>query len=484
MTDNSSNHIRKLAPLAPLGLTGSIILRNNKTILILIHLLLPLIVVLYLNVLSINPSIASPYILSLSPVKLISIGPLKDWNNLLPLTGNTREQSWQLGECQGLLLTALQTANTKALNTAISYTESTITNITSINRSKPLVIVTTSNINERASSLLRLIQTVKDNTIKDENGKGLMKYMYRMFNLINVIWLISIIGITISIGPFCVSMFTSIVVMVGNIVLKIWRNILSHVWRPLLYILVMLTYGTLCDKDISHNIKVYTSLSVTVIFYITVVYTLKQLVDVKALQSNDDHTSLILLGFLLFLPQAILTGSYLFGFGTVVWLYLFLGFGMMSIWGGYAIGFVGDDQLIRCSISSVYLLSIHISCIVSGVGHDYLAPFNSGLQCLGGTSLYIALLIKSSCYYSDRRKFVIMYLLALLSGIIIGNLVPLLALRNTAYVFIYLFILDSVSFYCSRQNVSAAVLVTSVLLYIGCLLLNKYPEVIVSIYSG
>jgi hypothetical protein len=246
----------------------------------------------------------------------------------------------------------------------------------------------------------------------------------------------------------------------------------------------MLTYGTLCDNDISRDVKVYTSLSVTVVFYITVVYTLKQLVDVKALQSSDDYTSLILLGFLLFLPQAILTGSYLFGFGTIVWLYLFLGFGMMSVWGGYAIGFVGDDQLIRCSISSVYLLSIQVSCIVGGIGHEYLAPFNSGLQCLGGTSLYIALLIKSSCYYSHGRKFVIIYFIALLSGIIIGNLVPLLALRNTAYVFFYLFILDSVSFYCSRQNVSEGILVTSVLLFIGCLLLNKYPEVIISIYSG
>ena len=468
-----------------IGLAGSSTIKN-KNLLVFVHLLLPLIVVLYVNCIAIRPSIVSPSLLAASPIKLVIGGTLVDWNKLLPLSGTTRQQAWLLGECEGKLLVGLDTSNSKAIDSAISYTESAINNITITNKSKPIdtmAYMSSKVPKERAQSLLSVILKAKETTLAHDHGKSIMSYMSKMFSFINIIWLISIIGIVVSIGPFCAVYLSILVQYIGIIAITIWYGLIVHIWRPLFYVLVLLMFTSTCDNDVSTDVKVYTSLSAALLYCMTILFTCNQLVEVEALKAIDD-IALLLFPFFIFLPLTIITSSSLLGFMTVVILYLLLGFGMMSVYGGYVIGFTSEDQLIKCAISSAYLLLLQTSCQVSGFGATQLLPFKAGLQCLGGTSLYIALLIKSSCYMPDSNHYLGLYIIALLLGIVIGNIVPLLALRNTSYVFVYLFMLDRASFYSSRAHASAAVLITSILLYIGCMLLNQYPEVVVSLYCS
>lgn len=74
------------------GLTGFQSIKN-KTILIVIHLFLPLTVLLTLFYLSIFPSTQLQF---LSPLNYGN-GFIKNWKSTIPLVGHNRNQSWSLG---------------------------------------------------------------------------------------------------------------------------------------------------------------------------------------------------------------------------------------------------------------------------------------------------------------------------------------------------------------------------------------------------
>ena len=152
------------------GLTGYQRFKNNITILKVIHLFLPLIVLLYTNYMVFYPSTQLQY---LSPLKYGN-GMIKNWKTILPLVGQNRNQSWSLGECEGKLIVALEVSNNKAIDSAITFTENTISTITLINKNKPLTttnIITSNNNNnnqkDKANYLLQQIKIIKEDTMKD-----------------------------------------------------------------------------------------------------------------------------------------------------------------------------------------------------------------------------------------------------------------------------------------------------------------------------
>jgi len=467
------------------GLTGYQRFKNNITILKVIHLFLPLIVLLYTNYMVFYPSTQLQY---LSPLKYGN-SMIKNWKTILPLVGQNRNQSWSLGECEGKLIVALEVSNNKAIDSAITFTENTISTITLINKNKPLTtsIITSNNNNQKdkANYLLQQIKKIKEDTMKEENKKGLSSYMTNMFTFINFIWLISIIGILVSVGPFLTFIFYDIIVKFYRIAMKLWYSVVSHLWRPILYIFVLGIFSSACDDEFSLDIRVYTSFLAAGLLNLAVLFTLFQIV--KVVQRKQDEIVLIdfisIFGFLIFLPLSLITGSKLLGFITVIFLYTYLGFGVHSMWGGYSIGYRDENDLDRSCRASVILLLIDMLSIATGIGLKYIEPFNSGLQSLGATAMYIALLIKYSKfnYYSSPTS-ILNFKLSLLLGAVIGNIVPMIGLRNCSYVFMYLCALDYIAFYGNQKDGIVAFFCCSLFLCIGCYILHLNPSVFASLY--
>lgn len=462
------------------GLTGYQRFKNNITILKVIHLFLPLIVLLYTNYMVFYPSTQLQY---LSPLKYGN-GMTKNWKTILPLVGQNRNQSWSLGECEGKLIVALEISNNKAIDSAITFTENTISTITLINKNKPLTtsIITSNNNNQKdkANYLLQQIKKIKEDTMKDENKKGLLSYTTNMFTFINFIWLISIIGILVSVGPFLTFIFYDIIVKFYRIAMKLWYNVISHLWRPILYFFVLGIFSNACDDEFSLDIRVYTSLLAAGLLYLAVLFTLIQINQIKF---HFDFDFISIFGFLIFLPLSLITGSKLLGFITVIYLYAYLGFGVHSMWIGYSIGYRDENDVDRSCRASVILLLIDMLSIATGIGSKYIEPFNSGLQSLGATAMYIALLIKYSKfnYYSSSTS-ILNFDLSLLLGAVIGNIVPMIGLRNCSYVFMYLRALDYITFYGNQKDRIVAFFCCSLFLCIGCYILHLNPSVFASLY--
>lgn len=313
--------------------------------------------------------------------------------------------------------------------------------------------------------------------------------MTKYFTLVKFIWLVSIIGILYSIGPFLKFFFYEFIVKIIRIARMIWHRVLCHFWRPILYIQVIGIVSSICDVELSHDLRVYTTLLAAGLFDLAVFYTIFQLNKINALDlgayCNKDEILFhyfILIGFLTFLPLAIITGSQLLGFITAMCLYSFLGFGVWSIYGGYLIGFHSEDQLLRCAGASTILLLLDMVSISTGIGSSIIKPFQSGLQSLGATAMYIALLIKSSKFNHESERISMLYIVSLFLGVVLGNVIPMIGLRNCAYVFIYLYFLDTITFYGNRLHFFVAMFLASLFLCIGCYVIHLNPSLLASLY--
>lgn len=107
------------------------------------------------------------------------------------------------------------------------------------------------------------------------------------------------------------------------------------------------------------------------------------------------------------------------------------------------------------------------------------------MQVFGASAFYLAFLIKSSSLaHGFDGPAASLMAIALVAGIVVGALVGLVSLRNTAFVFSYLFALDVIMWLSGKQSVWLGIFVASIMLTVAAYALHSRPHVLVALYSA
>ena len=469
------------------GLTAATFLRSGNSLAVL-HLGPTLLLVALAWALVLLPPQESTRQIAarLSPLSL-GVVP-KTWTRILPPVAKTRASAWDLANSHGTLETLLaQNAGAERLRAALAVAgerlESCLGGGGGGGGGGGVALPSAADKPKaRAKAVVQLLERIRVDTVDDERERGMANWLRRAFSLVNLVWLGSIVGIVISVGPFLATTVQSLT----DLLRLFWQRAASHAWRPLLYAAVAGAFATASLPDASHDVRVYTALLAASLLYAAFLFTLSQLAHCGALAETDSgSTATQALGWLLFTPLAILTRSELLAFLSSAWLFSVLGFGTWSVYGGYAIGFKSRDSLERCGAASAVIVIVDVALAVPASGSNpVLQLFSSGMQCFGATAGLIALLIKSSRWDSDRSFGPAPLISAIALGVTLGTILPqLLCLRNTCLVFAYLALLDFASFSATKWSGWAGLLVTSVALYVGALALHARPELLQALYS-
>lgn len=458
------------------GLTFAVEVRGGT--LALLHLAMPLAVILLTWLLLIQPN--ADWVHPMAKLSPLRFGTFKSWTRVTPLCAISRESAWELGDAQGGLSALLKSRSGDGpLKDALGNAEAVIAKISDKAKSQRPVLSKDGNVKSRAEAMVAILAQARSDTLANEGNAGVGNFLRKCFSLINIISFVSIAGILISVGPF----LSSIIASLAEVALLCWQNCISHLWRPVLYVFIAGSFAFCSDPDpaTSLDVRVYTALLCAGLLMASIVFTLVQLVACGALKDSRDSTFVLLLGFALFLPLALMMqSSSLLGFITTGWLFAALGFGMWSMWGGYAIGFSSMDEMDRCALASLAILLLNIGFTVCKI--ESASSFSSGMQVFGATAGYLALLCKSSGWTSGDSRRLLLYG-AIAIGVVVGSAVPLLALRNTALVYSYLCFLDLLA-YSSRDNFWAGIFLCSLFMYLGALALHRWPMLLVSLYGS
>lgn len=535
-TISYAEKLRRAHTASRMGVTFAPLLVKYPSILFGIHLILPLCILVLTNFQIFFPHVTEQFFPSLHSLpKPLENSTIQHWTKFQGVYARNRIEAWELGEIEGQLKSLLAyysvhneiiTTNygtdvdtehapgeeewSKYQRTLINRTYTLLGSIQATDYSNNVTVssftvlpsfssnsrttMTTDNSRQRSKELNYLLQqltSVKDTTFQLQNEEGQASYLGRVFSLVNGLWLIGILGILISIGPL-VSTFLSILT---TIFLYLWYYLLSHLWRPIIYLYGLLWFLHSQNADISIDIRIYVNIFFILAVWSGYVYTLYQLAEIFDIQSENPFVSL-LYGCLLVFPIAHATGSHLLGFLTIGILFQTLGFGMAAFGRGYAIGFLSEKSL-RLNTIVAAMLFVSYTVLRVGIMRNYwsgktvlplLAPFLTGIQVLGCTVMFLGLLILSSPWYDNLwYRSLILNVISLLGTIVIGNLVPgMIATANTAYVFLYLVGLDLLSYtgYRAGNSLWLGIFFLSVGIFWGALKAHQSPELLLGLYGS
>ena len=332
-----------------------------------------------------------------------------------------------------------------------------------------------------------------------EHGRGLMTRFFGFFTFVNIIWLIAILGISISIGPSIIVLLRPI----KHLFLKFSRWIYYEMVLPVAKFLhekgiletaAWLFIFSLCldsMRIVSNEVGFYVyltsfALAAPCISYSTFLFGLWFIGKCKKTTiSNLINTFVVLIA----IPSAILFQSSILGFAAVFSIYSIIGFSVICRGLCYCIGFHSKEALVRVACASTILLTLFTIITIYYGELFYITPFKTAIGVAGGLTLYLALLIFSSIQYYSARNYPyyirqIPMIVALTLGLLIGNMVLVnTGLANTATVFLVLFFIEKGAdiHYHNEWNGWLLILFISVSTYYLALWFHHNPSIILSI---
>jgi hypothetical protein len=333
--------------------------------------------------------------------------------------------------------------------------------------------------------------------------------VYGLFSTVNIIWLVSIIGICVSIGP---SVYYTLKPL-RAFFYRCWRSLLDNVLEPLVrkcHQLRIFELGAwvmswwVCvdayrfyGKDAGRYIGITgTCFSVLACIYTMITHggkiTQRLKLTSEAARSEWFARYLTWYATLSCLPLCLIFESDFLSFVAVGCIFWKLGFGGMAGRFCYVIGFSNDDALMRCAYASTGLLLSLLALRVFGSPLVVkLSPLHSPISIFGSLVLYVALLIVSSKYYfrKDKPVYLVrqgMMCTALLAGHTIGSAYGFGGLVNSTSVFMVLYFWTKSIEISNELKLSGwlVVLFTSLLLWRSSLYLHTHPSMIVSMFTG
>jgi hypothetical protein len=402
------------------------------------------------------------------------------WTRVLPVHAKNRTQAWQLGAVEGRLATLLNGDAKGAPGALAAATTDALVLLLASGYKEP----------ERdAVALLAALRAAKTVTAESETRDGVVSFVSRVFSLVNAMWLIGILGLTASISPVLALVLPTIVKPILKLGVTLWtylRPLIQVLWRPILYYFAAGCYRSALDSTISVDIRIYTLLSVTIACAAAFSYILMVMKMVNFVE-KDVAESLVFAGATLLLaPLASTLDSRLLGFFTAACVFAGAGMGMRAMPGGFMVGFESRSALDRSIVVSLAIVSVSIAVRLSGSEkmENLLEPFSSGMQIFGASAFYLAYLIKtSSIWHGYNKSSAVTMAVALACGIVVGGLTGLTALRDTAFVFSYLFALDAMMWLGNQASFFVAIFVASLMLTGAAFALHSNPAFVTALYS-
>jgi hypothetical protein len=334
-----------------------------------------------------------------------------------------------------------------------------------------------------------------------ELSKGLITRLLGFFSFVNIIWMVAILGITISVGPtIYIALKPLRKYMMGtfkrlffSVILPVIR--VCHEWGVFEASAWCVTIGFMLDALRIQSPEVSFLISLTGIglaipctVYSTVIHA-GSIIKELSTQARDRLVTLDI--FLALTPVAIYYQSSLCGFFVVAAIYHQIGFSFVCLGLTYVIGFHSRQALIRVAVSSSILLACYSAFKLFCDDPTFLIPFKLPVGIMGSLTLYLALLIFTSVHYygSKESNYIVRQIpmiVALLLGLFAGNVVvPNSGLGNTATVFLILYGIEkgTDAHYISGASPWFLMFFISVSGYFAALWFHTHPDVIASILT-
>jgi len=335
------------------------------------------------------------------------------------------------------------------------------------------------------------LDNLRAELLLEDEERSIAQRILGLFSFVNLIWLVSIIGALLTVGPF-------ILYVLGAHLAKIATMLYEHVVVPLhkaglfellAYALAFLVTAQSCRYPMQHaSAATLVGLSGALAFapcwaYSTALWA-------EASTGKEEHFA-ALTGTLLALclvPLTLIHASSLIGFMAVAAAYCALGFVMGPFLGGFYIGFRSFDAVMRCWLVSALLVVAFATLQIRNLLTARLSPFARGAMVLGNVGFFLALLLLSSEWRG--RKSGLSYgaantlmLASLVAAALVGSVFAMPSCVNTASTFFVLWVMEK-EMEAKWGAAGIAVLFANfVALYFLAHHLHTHPEVITSLFD-
>jgi len=351
----------------------------------------------------------------------------------------------------------------------------------------------------RPSIDLEELRGVGARLLEIENHVGLLPRVMGAFSLINLVWLLSILGIAVSIGPSIVHALRPL----REQLLRTARWLFNHVIEPVAVrchcwgvFEAAAWLGTACV--LLDAARVFHSDSGMYVAATSAALALGPCFGYSfglwaARLKGGDREALCSLvsgwACITLVPLALAYSSTLLAYLATVAAYSALGFSVTCHGLCWCIGFRSQRAIERVTATSALLVLSHLG-VRECLGRSVLGAFDSPLSVVGSLTLYLALLILSSLYYDRRAKryaqLNALAAAALLLGAGAGWVCGAAGLANTACTFTALWVMEKYAelHMEARWNGWVLLLLMSLCAYKGALWLHANPAFVASMFGG
>jgi len=286
-----------------------------------------------------------------------------------------------------------------------------------------------------------------------QNDEGIVTTFYGFFSFINFIWIVSIFGIVIVMGPFLSFVLSPVVkhiIVFWNAtilpVLMVIEQNGGFVFLAFSFCFWLEVHGYRYPKDTGFYVTLTGSLLAAPSWFYAATKAESKNSSAKAFQML---TCIFLL--LIWSPMAILYNSTLVGFLSVASGYHAAGFSVICTGLCWCIGFDSKKSLQRVVALSFIVIIYSISMKYMGWSRNSaFSPFATALNVFGSLTYFLGLLITSSrfYFYNDRN----MYIKS--NGLFVGSAMIILgfaftlnitSLRNTVLTFMCIYLGEKVA---------------------------------------
>jgi len=327
----------------------------------------------------------------------------------------------------------------------------------------------------------------------ETNHSSLSAKIWGFMNFVNLIWLVSILGILVLIIPFLFVVLEPFAILLANIAFHIYEVVaqFKFLLEPFGYLICYLIVVQSYRYDKSFGL--YIALTGIAGFIMMVLYS-------AAKHQIDRYKNVQLKRFCFFalimivtIPMAIQFNSRLFAFFAVSAFHAMVGFSVACYGLCYAIGFEDKDALERSVVASLITIPLFFWLNISlfnSPEHLMLQPFIQPVYIFTTIVYFLALLIVSSKYYTDSSQNdsyfsrQLLMITSLLVFAFVGSVYGIDSFFNIAVTFTILYLMEKFIVELMINNsIIVPLFLIFVAMYFSAMYLHTHPQFVVSLFT-
>ena len=339
------------------------------------------------------------------------------------------------------------------------------------------------------------------NILKDyeTTHQSLPARIWGFINFVNIFWLISIVGISITIFPFIAIVLEPVALYMAEIATILYTGLLQYKFllEPFGYFMCYLV--SVQSFRYPQSVGLYIALVSIGMFTALFTYS-------GEYHQRNKYKRMNLKRFLYCTVLGIVTAvmavhfqSKLFSFATIGLVHIATGFSIACHGLCYAIGFENKNALERSVITSIITLPAFFWLSTAANSHTtsstIIAPFIQPVYIFSTIVYLLALLIVSSQYYQDiyyqnayqnyKNNYFnrqLLMIISLTAITFVGCLYGITSFYNTAIVFTVLYLVEKFVVELS-DNIIVKLFLVFVGMFVASLYLHTHPEFVISLFT-